>query len=816
MRYKISILCLVFFAKMATAQTAVQLNSSEIKLGLKKLTVLGSILYIAAHPDDENTKLLAYLSKDRLYRTGYLSLTRGDGGQNLIGNEQGDLLGLIRTQELLAARKIDGAEQFFTRANDFGFSKTAEETLQIWDKEQILSDVVWSIRKFRPDVIITRFPDDLRAGHGNHQSSSRLAQEAFTAAADPTKFPEQLKYVKPWQAKRILWNASNFGGGNAATDGALKIDIGAYNNLLGKSYGEIAAESRSNHKSQGMGSASQRGQSFEYFSLWKGDLPKTDLMEGIETSWKRVAGADKIDALANKIYAEYNPEKPQNSVKELVALLTQTEGIKDEYWKEQKAKAIKDMIAACAGLWFESYSAEPVIALGATLPVRSQVVLYSDVPVKLIDASVPGEIIASNAALIPQQSLTLQNKTTTSKLTQPYWIAQKHPIGNYTVNDQLLIGNPVNIDPLSVTFQFEIDGKRISYERPIVYKYTDQIRGEVYQPLTIAPSVTANLENKVLLFNTLQAKTFPVKIKAYKDNALGNLTLKLPEGWVSQPAVANFALKAKGDEQIINFQVSPSAKSQSGILTAVVETEGQTFSKEIKTLQYDHIPTITFFPDAEAKLVKLDLKTTGKKVGYIAGAGDLVPDVLKQIGYQVTMLNEDEIMNGNLSVYDAIITGVRAYNIDNRLKYEQPNLLKYVENGGNLVIQYNVNRPLIMPQIGPYPFTVSANRVTDEFAKVSILEPQSPVLNFPNKITEKDFEGWIQERGIYFATDIDPKYHALLGMNDVNEASSNGSLLVTDYGKGKFVYTSLVFFRELPAGVPGAYRLFVNLLSKNK
>ncbi|MDF3077306.1 MAG: family deacetylase [Sphingobacteriaceae bacterium] len=816
MRITVFATAFIFFIKFSIAQTSPQLNSAEIQLGLKKLNVLGSVLYIAAHPDDENTRLLAYLAKEKLYRTGYLSLTRGDGGQNLIGSEQGDLLGVIRTQELLGARKIDGTEQFFTRANDFGFSKTADETLKIWDKEMILSDVVWAIRKFRPDVIITRFPSDSRAGHGHHQSSSILAQEAFSAAADPNRFPGQLKYVSPWQAKRILWNTFNFGGMNTTSEDQLKIDIGAYNSLLGKTYGELAAESRSNHKSQGMGSTVQRGQSFEYFSLWKGDMPKAELMEGITASWERVKGSENLSALVKKIYSEYNPEQPQNSVAALVSLLSQLESLKDNYWKEQKSKEVKNLIAQCAGLWFESYSPDPTVAIGSPVTIRSQILLNTSAPIKLVSTSVSGETVKSDAVLATQKLLNVQNSVTPKATSQPYWLSEKHPTGNYSVANQLMIGSPENPEPLSIHYEFEVAGKRIEYVRPVVYKYTDPIRGEVYQPLAIAPPITANLENKVLLFSGGNPKTVSVRLKAFKDEASGTLRLDIPQGWTSEPSLVNFALKNKGDERLIDFRVSPSAKAGSGTLTAVVETGGSTYSQEYKTINYNHIPLTTLFPGAEAKLVKLDLKTAGKKIGYIAGAGDLIPDMLKQIGYDVDVLSEKQISDGNLSAYDAIVTGVRAYNIDPRLKFQQPNLLKYVENGGNLVIQYNVNRPLQINQIGPYPFTIGSTRVTEEDAMATITDPGNEVLNYPNKITRADFNGWIQERGIYFAQDIDPRYQTPLSMHDTGEKPSNGSLLVANYGKGRFVYTSLVFFRELPAGVPGAYRLFVNLLARKQ
>src|SRR6202012_2711831 len=298
-----------------------------IEQSFKKLNVLGSVLYVAAHPDDENTRLLAYLAAEKHYRTGYLALTRGDGGQNLIGDEQSEVLGLIRTQELLAARRVDGAEQFFTRANDFGFSKGPDETLKIWDKEKVLGDVVWVIRNFRPDVIICRFPTTGEGGHGHHTSSAILAQEAFTAAADPKRFPEQLKYVQPWQAKRLLWNTFSFGTVNTTAPDQFKINVGVYNPILGEGYGEMAAESRSNHKTQGFGSARQRGDAYEYFKTILGDAPKEDLMDGINTSWARVKGAEDIGTEAEKIRKDFEIDHPEKSVPALIKLLDKVEKV---------------------------------------------------------------------------------------------------------------------------------------------------------------------------------------------------------------------------------------------------------------------------------------------------------------------------------------------------------------------------------------------------------------------------------------------------------------------------------------------------------
>jgi len=834
----ITFLCL---AQFGFAQTAPPADLVSIEQNFKKLDVLGSVLYVAAHPDDENTRLLAYLANEKHYRTGYLSMTRGDGGQNLIGNEQSELLGLIRTQELLAARKVDGAEQFFTRANDFGFSKGPGETLKIWDKEKVLSDVVWVIRKFRPDVIICRFPTTGEGGHGHHTASAILAQEAFSAAADPNRFPEQLKYVQTWQAKRLLWNTFSFGTVNTTAPDQFKIDVGVYNPIIGKGYGEMAAESRSNHKTQGFGSARQRGQAYEFFKTILGDAPKDDLMDGVNTTWSRVKGGEAIGSEIEKIRKDFDMDRPDKSIKALVALSDRIDKVPDAYWRAQKTKEVNDLIAACAGLWFESYAAEAVYALGDSVSVKTQVIVRGNNHPQLTTVVYPSyrdDYKAFPTTLVNQDTLRnslkdFEYKFRVGKITQPYWLVYNHSIGTYNTeyldsvkvvryDDEVdTVQNfeqktlPENI-PYSIKLTFYILNKGFDFTRPIKYKYVDPARGEIYEPLVVAPPVTANITAKNYIFNSKQSQEVEIKLESF-TKAAGSISIKPMAGWKVSPEKIDFAGKNKGDEWAVKFEVTPTGNHpKTTTLDAVVEVGGKTFSMGIQHIKYEHIPNITIFPPAEAKLIDLDLNIAGKKIGYIPGAGDLVPDALKQVGYDVHILSENEILNSDLSGYDAIVTGVRAYNVNPRLAVEQPKLLEYVKNGGNLVLQYNNNSGLVTKNIGPYPFNVVNKRVTDEEAKITVLDPQEPLLNYPNKITQDDFNGWVQERGLYFVSDIDPNYKAPLQMNDPGEAANSGALIVGNYGQGRFVYTSLAFFRQLPAGVPGAYRLFVNLLSKPK
>jgi len=803
-----------------SAQSAVQWNASQIKLHLEKLNVLGSVLYLAAHPDDENSRLLAYFSNGALYRTAYLSLNRGDGGQNLIGDEQGSLLGLIRTQELLAARRIDGAEQFFTRANDFGFSKTAVETLKFWGRERILGDIVWVIRKFRPDVIICRFPADKRAGHGNHWASAILAKEAFTAAADPSMFPAQLKYVKTWQAKRLLWNTFHFGRFNTTSPDQFHMNAGGFNTLLGKSYGEIAGDSRSMHKTQGAGMARQRGSEEEYFATILGPAPVKNLMDGVNTSWDRVENGAGVENLVSDAISHFDMDHPAASLPALMAIYRAIGQVGDHYWKNQKQKETLALIRSCAGLWLDATTSEGTVTSGDPLPIHLQVLNRSPYPMQLVKISFPGSDTILNQVLGDDTPFNFDNTirvSSTLPISQPYWLLKPHPIGYYHVADQQKVGRPEDPPAITVHFQIRVGDQNLSFTRPVQYRYTDPVRGGVNEPLAITPPVTANLEHSTYIFTSGDTQQVLVNLEAFTDHADGTVSLSLPPGYQSVEKDLPFRLVKKGDETSLRFGVlplGPLEHSESGTLTALIHFHGKTFDRGIKVIAYTHIPTITVFPPAQTKLVRLNLKIAGKHIGYIAGAGDMVPDALKQTGYQVTLLSNSAIARGGLSRFDAIITGIRAYNVDPDLRYLQDTLLAYVQQGGTLVLQYNKPFDLATRHLGPYPFRVSNDRVTDETAEVGFLQPGNPVMNWPNQITESDFNGWIQERGLYFTADQDSHYQKLFSMHDPGEASLDGSTLVTTYGKGKYVYTSLDFFRDLPAGVPGAFRVFANLIAR--
>ena len=808
----------------APAQTPQVLSSSDILLGLKKLDVLGSVLYIGAHPDDENTRLLAWLAKEKLFRTGYLSLTRGDGGQNLIGNEQGIELGLIRTQELLSARRIDGAEQFFSRAYDFGFSKSTEEALKKWDKEKILSDVVWVIRRFQPDVIITRFPQDSRAGHGHHSASAVLAVEAFTAAADPGKFPEQLAWVKPWQAKRILWNTFNFGGTNTTSNDQYKVDVGVFNPILGKGYGEIAAESRSQHKSQGFGVARQRGVALEYFTTWKGDAPHDDLMDGVNTGWGRVKGGEAIQQKLDTLFKSYSLFYPGKSVKQLVELYSMIQTLEDGYWKQQKLKEVQNLIEACSGLYAEVTTADAQVVQTDSMKLGFFLNNRNGNTIRLKKIVLNDFTLTTDTLLASNQNFYFNKSFYVSPdaaVSQPYWLQHEMKEGHFEINNQLLIGNAENPPAFAAVFVLNIEGQDFSITRPLKQKYTDPVKGELYQPVVIVPPVVVSPGKNLLLSAAESPQSMRVTVRAMKDIIKPVVKIVPGKGWQTEMLTTGVTdTLRKGQEMDIDLQLKPILKEremgkQPFLLS--VSAGKENYASLIKSINYDHIPNISYFKQPVFNVLTLDLKTAGKKIGYIEGAGDYIPEALQQMGYEVTVLTDNNLAGSNLSQYDAIITGVRAYNIKTSLLTYYNKLMKYIENGGNLIVQYNTSdfAGTARAKIGPYPFSVSRTRVTDENAVIKVLKPEHPLLNYPNKITGKDFEGWVQERSIYHAANPDSHYETIFAMHDEGENDDAGSLITAKYGKGNFVYTGLVFFRELPAGVPGAYRLLANLIALN-
>ena len=827
-------------------------GADEIEQSLHKLGELGTMLMIAAHPDDERTQVLAYFARGRHMRAAYLSLTRGEGGQNLIGSEQGAQLGLIRTQELLAARKIDGAEQFFTRAIDFGFTRTVSETLQKWGHDRILSDVVWVIRRYRPDVIVCGFSGTPADGHGQHQASAILAHEAFTAAADPARFPEQLKYVQPWKARRIV-QAAMFSSKQSVLPPAGEADTGAFNPILGYSYEELAVLSRSMHHSQGTGAMRRPGGGTSSFSLVNGDPSSKDLFDGIDTTWNRLPGGGAVGAILGDAIRGYEPAHPEKVIPQLVKVRPLMVAISDPLAKIKLAE-LDETIALCAGLWMEAQAKQFETTPGSKLSVTATVMNRSTAQVTLESARLEG--MWNGAASNPPAKLALNQPLNVDftvevpaaqPYSQPYWLA-KPPAGDvYTVDDQTLIGLADTPPVLQLRALLTVEGTPIEVVRPVHYRYGDRAEGERTRPLIVVPAVAVNLTGTAELFPATAPRTIHVSVKANTAKAEGNLRLDVPAGWKVEPQSQPFQIAASGEQREMMFTIAPPAGETTAAMRAVATVGGREIGAGIQVISYPHIPAQTLFPPSDVKLVRSNVKVAVKKIGYIMGAGDEMPDALRQLGLDVTVLSPSDLEQGDLSRFETIVCGVRAYNVREDLRANQPRLMEYVKNGGTYIVQYQVgdspdpnaantpppqfppeivrmfqtfqgpaNTAPVTTNLGPYPFSVpggSRYRVTVEEAPVTFPHQDSPLLQYPNHISPKDFDGWVQERGLYFAAKWDSHYQTVISSHDPDEPGLEGGELWTRYGKGIYIFTSYSWFRQLPAGVAGAYRLFANLLS---
>lgn len=829
------VILLVFLLSILpiNAQQPDKPSTAEIYESIKKLNFLGTVLYVAAHPDDENTRLISYFSNHVKARTGYLSITRGDGGQNLIGPELQELLGVIRTQELLAARRTDGGEQFFSRAKDFGYSKHPNETLTIWNKDEVLKDVVSIIRKFKPDIIINRFNHRTPGTtHGHHTSSAMLSFEAFDLVGD-NNFKSHNLYDS-WQPKNLFFNTSWWFYGSrekfekADKSNLLSFDMGVYYQSIGLSNSEIASLSRSQHQSQGFGSTGSRGSEMEYVELLKGEMPKNgNIFEGVDTSWNRVKGGKAIADILNEVEQEYDFKIPSKSVPKLLKAYKLIEELPDGHWKSLKLPEIKEIIAACTGLYLEAVADASYASLNERMKVSIEAINRSNVSIKLeainlktsskrpigVQEFAQVKDLSNNKSFKLSEELYISEK---EKFTAPYWLTDVSSLGMYKVADEKRIGNPETPRAATVVFSLIIEGHSIDISKDIVYKYNDPVKGEVYQPFEIQPEVTAKISNKVNIFADNTPKKIPVVIKSSKDNLKGSVNLCYPNDWKVSPDKIDFTIPNKGGEKTVVFTVTPPNTQSEGLMSPMVTIDGEIFTKELINIEYDHIPKQSILMPSEAKLVRLDIKKKGNLIGYIQGAGDQVPISLAQIGYKVEELNEDNINLDYLQKYDAVVLGIRLYNISDKAKHYQATLHKYVENGGTLIVQYNTSRGLKVDEVAPYKLKLSRDRVVEEDATVGFLSEKYGLLNTPNLIDSKDFDGWIQERGLYFPNEWSKDFTPILTMHDKGESAKKGSLLVAKHGKGHFIYSGISFFRELPAGVPGAYKLFANMISVGK
>ena len=826
---KYYLLLLVLVVSLSQAQKPKTPASTEIFESLQKVNFLGSVLYVAAHPDDENTNLISYLSNNVKALTAYLSLTRGDGGQNLIGPEIRELLGVIRTQELLAARGVDGGEQFFSRANDFGYSKHPDETLAIWNKNDVLSDVVLAIRKFKPDVIINRF-DHRTPGttHGHHTSSAILSVEAFDLASNQTAFPDQLKQTSLWQPKRLFYNTSWRAYGSeekfnkANKSNMLTLDVGVYYPLKGLSNNEVAAQARSQHLCQGFGRTLERGSQTEYIELLKGAPlnENKDVFEGIDTSWNRVKGGKAIGAILNNVENNFNFTNPSVHIPQLMEAYTLLQNIEDDHWKIQKTKELKSVIEMCAGLYLE-VSAETYWA------TQNDMVTLDIEVLNRSNQTITLESIKNANAVDISKHINLKENTKfkfkeTFKIgshqqpTTPYWLTKKGTLGMYQVDDTRLVGLPETPRDFKVDFNLLINNTPITFTKNVVHRFSKPDKGELYRPFEIIPEVSAKITENVIILNSDDQHDISVVVKAGRNNLEGSVEINHPSDWNIYPKNQKISIKNKGEEQTLVFTVIPPKTQSEAIISPIVHVGDKDYTKELIEIEYDHIPSQTVLLPSESKIVRLDIKKKGENIAYIQGAGDVVPESLQQIGYHVRILKPEDINAETLSFFDAVVVGIRAYNTVEDLKFKQDLLFDFVAQGGNMIVQYNTNRGLKVTDLAPFDLELSRDRVTDETAEVKFITPEHPVLNYPNKITQHDFEGWTQERGLYFPNKWAPAFTPILSMHDKGETDKKGSLLVAKHGEGYFIYSGLSFFREFPAGVSGAYRLFANMLSIGK
>jgi len=814
---RLKIFLLFFISVQLFAQAPKKLSSNEIYHEIQKLNFLGSVLYVAAHPDDENTKLISYFGNHVKANSAYISLTRGDGGQNLIGPEMGELLGVIRTQELLKARSIDGGKQFFSRAYDFGFSKVPDETFEIWDKQQVLNDLVQCIRNFRPDVIINRF-DHRTPGttHGHHTASAILSVEAFDIVKNDKNAPRRLFYnTSPWAFP------TQEAFDKADKSNHVIIDANVFYPILGKSNGEIAAFSRSQHKCQGFGSTGNRGSENEYLELIKGDLPPTrnDVFEGINTSWTRIPEGKAIGDILEKVEKNFNFRDPSVHLKDLTTAYTLIQQIKDEYWRNQKSEHIKNIILACSGLYLEAVSNSENVTKSESFDLDFEATNRSEATIRLKEVSFLGKKIIKNQVLENNKALRFKENNITlpadTDYSNPYWLKEEKTKGMFVVKNEALRNLPQTENDLPVTFVLDIEGTTIDFTKNITYKFNSPENGETYRPFVVLPDVVVSFTNNVVVFGDNNPKDVWVKVKTLQNNAKGTVTLQIPKGWTISPKEIPFDIQKKGEESLLRFTLTPPSNPDNATLTIVATTNGKTFNQQLIEIDYDHIPKQTVLKTAVAKAIRLDLKKYKQNIAYLMGATDEIPQGLEQIGYNVKLISASDITSENLATFDAVILGIRAYNTIPELKLKSKILNHYAENGGTVIMQYITSGYRDNTDISdftPYRLTIGRDRVTEEDAKVSWVNPTHPVLSYPNKITEKDFENWIQERGLYFATEWSEKFEPIFSMNDKNESPKLGSLLIAKHGKGHFVYTGFSFFRQIPNGTEGAYRLLVNLI----
>lgn len=727
------------------------------------------VLWIAAHPDDEDTNLITWLSRGGRAETAYLSLNRGDGGQNLIGNELGEQLGIIRTEELLAARRVDGAHQYFTRAYDFGFSKTADETYKHWPRDSVLADIVTVVRAFRPHIIMTTFSGTPRDGHGHHQVSALLAKEAYeTAAADTVRFPSRI-YGAPWTPLKF-YRSAFFSPG----EGTLRINVGEYNPKLGKSYQEIAAESRSQHKSQGFGTLQRKG------VIW-----------------------DAVRRDASRVNASTAPKDEKSIFDGLENLM-------------KPADVAVDTRIAEPNVALEAVADRRMLALGDS--ARVTVSVYNRSPVQItVRPTWAGAPAASMVAVAPDSSYRWTTYVRGTEITQPWWLATPRNGDMFSVPIGPLSEDEKEKRNWPGVMVCDSESSCMEHKAPVVFHFADPVRGDVQRPLAVAPAMSVTLDNSVEVARAAFPldRFFSVTLRsALMARKPVTVSLSLPNGLVADSAQRTVMVDSAGTRTIV-FHVRGKLPAGTHTITATASVDGVTSRMGYVPIEYEHITPERQYRDASVAIRTLDVSVPSSlRVAYVPGVGDNVAPSLRQLGIPVTVVQPSEIPSTDLSGFTTVVVGPRAYQASRELIDNNQYLLAFAKNGGTLVVQYG-QYEMTGSGLMPYPITIARphDRVTDENAPVTVLDPTARAFTSPNRITQADYVGWVQERSLYMPRTFDPAYHPLLEMNDPGEPPNKGAILITPYGKGLYVYTTLAFFRQLPAGVSGGTRLFVNLLS---
>jgi LmbE family N-acetylglucosaminyl deacetylase len=727
------------------------------------------VLYLAAHPDDEDTQLITWLARSGRAEVAYLSLNRGDGGQNLIGNELGEALGIVRTEELLAARRVDGARQYFTRAYDFGFSKSAEETYSHWPKDSLLADVVKVVRAFRPHIIVTTFSGTPSDGHGQHQVSALLAGEAWNAASDTQRF-SAAQFGPAWKPLKLY----RFGRFSTGTP-ALNINVGEYNPSLGKSYYEIAAESRSQHKSQGFGTLQRKGVVLDSIRLVQSRVgpvgpPEKSMFDGIPG-----AGVPGTARSASQLLHD-------------------------------------------AAVAVEAIADRRVVAVGDSAVVRVTVYNRGRTPISIARAgSANGQ---AGAVIAPDSALQWTTVMRGTAITQPWWLARPRTTDMFAVPiDGLSEQEREMRNWVNVPIDLGANGGIVEAHVPAVYRYADPVRGDVQRPVAVVPLVSVTLARPVELAraNTALDRYFNITLRSASMKSLPiKVSLALPAGLSADSATRMVSVDSAGT-RTLTFRVRGRLPAGNHVVEAKAEASGATFSTGYVPIDYEHISPERQYRPATVRISAIDVAIDpGLTVAYIPGAADNVAPALKQLGIPVTIVEASDVPTADLSRFHTVVVGPRAYEAHRELVDNNPYLLDYARRGGTLVVQYG-QYEMTRPGVMPYAISINRphDRVTDEKAPIAI--SGSPIfLARPNRIGEADFSGWVQERSLYMPRTFDQHYESFLSMNDPGEPPNRGAILVTPYGNGLYVYTTLSFFRQLPAGVPGGARLFANLLSMRR